>query len=81
MAKLGTKQKRKIHIQDDEVNISDDGMSYHMIAKIFNLSVQDVKIIERSAIRKLQIPNQKNKKLREYLKMSVSPDESSERGL
>ncbi len=81
MAKYGVKQKRRIHIEDKDVNISDDGMSYHMIAKILGLSVQEVKNIEASAIRKMQIPNELNKELREYLKISHRPNETSADGL
>jgi len=81
MAKIGTKQKRRIHIQDSEVNISEDGMSYHMIAKLLNLTVQEVKNIEASAIRKMTIPNETNKALREYLRTHLNPEGSSESGL
>ncbi|MCD6435694.1 MAG: hypothetical protein J7L15_04840 [Clostridiales bacterium] len=81
MAKFGVKQNRRIHIKDEDVNISADGMTYHMIAKILGLSVQEVKNIENSAIRKMQIPNIKNKELREYLKISITPNASSESGM
>lgn len=81
MAKHGIKQNRRIHINNDEINISTDGMSYHMIAKILNISVQEVKNIEASAIRKMKIPNAINKELREYLKISCAPDVSSENEL
>lgn len=81
MAKFGTKQKRRIHIEDNEVNISDDGMSYHMIAKILGCTVQEVKNIEASAIRKMQVPNDTNKELREYLKISLAQVQSAENGL
>ena len=69
------KQNRRVHIQDDEVNISEDGMSYHMIAKILGISVQEVKNIEYQALRKLKTPNEKNRKLRDYLMTKLKPEQ------
>ncbi len=68
------KQNRKIYINDDDINITEDGMSYHMIAKVMGLSVQEVKNIEASALKKLKIPNEKNKKLHNYLNIRLHPD-------
>lgn len=81
MAKFGVKQKRRTHIKDEDINISEDGMTYHMIAKIMEISVQEVKNIEASAIRKMKKPNIINKALREYLKISDCETVSSEYNL
>ena len=81
MAKFGVKHNRRAHVKDEDVNISEDGMTYHMIAKILGISVQEVKNIENSALRKMRIPNATNKELREYLKIGVTPEGSSEGNL
>jgi len=46
--------------------ITEDGMSYGEIAEILGISKSEVRKIENEALRKLQIPNEKNKKLRVY---------------
>jgi len=49
-----------------------------MIAKILDISVQEVKEIEASAIRKMKTPTEQNKKLREYLRLNLRPREEIE---
>ena len=72
------KERRTRQVKDEDVVISEDGMSYHMIAKILDISVQEVKEIEASAIRKMKTPTEQNKKLREYLRLNLRPREEIE---
>ncbi len=65
--KLKTKRRSR-KVEEEDINISEDGMSYHMIAAILMISVQEVKNIEASALRKIKIPSEPNRKLRDYLK-------------
>jgi DNA-directed RNA polymerase sigma subunit (sigma70/sigma32) len=55
--------------------ITEDGMSYDMIAKVLNISVQEVKNIEARALKKLKIPTDKNKKLHQYFNIRLRPKE------
>jgi len=43
-----------------------DGLSYQEIGVILNLSVDEVKTIEQQALKKLRLPNNLNKKFRNY---------------
>jgi len=62
----------------DNANINEDGLSLHEIAKILNLPLNIVKRIEINALRKLQSPTEKNKKLHKYWKIGLKPEDSTE---
>ncbi len=46
-------------------SLFEDGMSYEEIAKKLNISVAEVRKIEKRALRKLRVPSDKNKKFRQ----------------
>ncbi len=50
----------------ENISANEDGMSYDEIAKIMDLTVQQVKILERSALKKLKTPTTLNQKLYDY---------------
>jgi len=52
----------------------EDGMSYQEIAELMNLTVQQVKDIENTALKKLRVPTDKNKVLRRYAQISDTPE-------
>lgn len=69
------KERRTRQVKEEDINISEDGMSYHMIAAILNISVQEVKMIELNALRKIKTPTEANRKLRDYLKLNLSQED------
>ena len=69
--KLGSKRGPYKRAQEkrekaEEKSIQGDGMSYQDIAKVLGISILEVKKIERSALKKLSVPNPKNKRMRDY---------------
>ena len=65
MSKFKQKSRKQIKQEmRDNATINDDGMSYDEIAAVLGISKIQVMKIEKEALRKLQIPNKKNKKLR-----------------
>lgn len=61
-----------------EASITEDGLSYQEISKILNIPIHVVKRIEIDALRKLQAPTEKNKKLHKYWNIGLKPVDSTE---
>jgi len=62
----------------DNVSITEDGQSHREIAKILGTSAFEVKEIERMALKKLKIPNEKNQKLHQYWGIDLQPNDTKE---
>ena len=62
----------------DNVSITEDGLSHREIAKILGTSAFEVKEIERMALKKLKIPNEKNQKLHRYWGIDLQPNDTKE---
>ena len=66
--KDGRKSRKELKRERIEnAQVTEDGMSYDEIAEILGLKKKDVMRIEREALRKLQAPNETNKKFKKYL--------------
>jgi len=62
-------QSRKEYKKElkENASVQDDGMTYDEIAEILGISKAQVRKIERNALRKLQVPTEKNKKFSKYV--------------
>jgi len=65
--KFKNKSRKQIKQEiKDNATLTEDGMSYDEISEILGISKAEVRRIERDALRKLQVPTEKNKVLRRY---------------
>ena len=69
-AKRGPYKVRKQQRGKEEFH--EDGMSYSEIAELMDLTVQQVKDIEKTALKKLRVPTDKNKDLKVYANIGDS---------
>lgn len=77
---MSLKQKKwnkKEQEATEELGFGGDTMTFHEIADALNMTVFEVKRIYGSAMRKLRIPNEKNRIFWEYVNIS-SKNESSD---
>ncbi len=72
----GMLQIREERIKNAEMN--EDGLSIAEVAKLLKMTPQEVRKIEREALRKLKKPTNKNKVLHKYWSISLGPDQVTE---
>jgi DNA-directed RNA polymerase sigma subunit (sigma70/sigma32) len=71
------RRKQKADMLND-VQVTEDGLSHREIAVILKISASEVKELERMALKKLKIPNDKNKKLHKYWRIDLQPNDTKE---
>ena len=76
--KRGPYKRAQLKREIQKNSTPEDGMTYIEIANIMNISIAEVKQLERTAIRKLKKPTPLNQKFHEYCNISLRSESSSE---
>ena len=74
---IKSRRKQKAEMVND-VQITEDGLSHREIAAVLGITAGQVKEIERQALAKLKIPNEKNQLLHKYWGINLQPNDTKE---
>ncbi len=61
----------------DQAQVTEDGLSHHEIAKIMDISVAEVRKLEKSALSKLKTPTLMNQDLYSYWNLGLKPEDTT----
>ena len=80
-ARKRDKEKGMLQIREERIKnaeMNEDGLSIYEVAKLLKMTPQEVRKIEREALRKLKKPTDKNKVLHKYWSITLGPDHVTE---